>query len=72
MGNIMCQVIMDMKKTYRRETVVEISVSVCSTVGCNQQVCTVKIRSIDRSKLDLYRPLAELAYRSRSIISRGS
>ena len=54
------------------ETVVEISVSVCSAVGCDQQVCTVKIRSIDRSKLDLYRPLAELAYRSRSIISRGS
>ena len=39
------------------KTLVEAAISICSAVGSDEKVRTVKIRSTYRDKLNLYRPL---------------
>ena len=43
------------------ELVMEVSVCVGGTIRRNQQIGSVKIRGVDRGKLDLHRPLSQLA-----------
>ena len=43
------------------QSFVKVSVSVGGAVGCNQQSGTVKIRCVDRGRLNLNRPLGKAA-----------
>ena len=42
------------------EILMKIAIGISGAICCNEQVCTLKVRSLDRDKLDLHRPLTKL------------